>query len=88
MSKRYVLFVSALVALANAAFAAPAATSQPALSADQVAFFEAKIRPVLVDRCYKCHSETASKVRGGLLLDTRDGIRRGGIRGRRSCPGT
>ena len=40
-------------------------------------FFEEKIRPVLVDNCYKCHSADAEKVgklKGGLLLDTRDAI--------------
>ena len=53
--------------------------------ADQgVEFFEQKIRPVLVDQCYSCHSaEAASKkvLKGGLLLDTRDAIRKGGDSG-------
>ena len=44
-------------------------------TAEQVAFFEKKIRPVLVEQCYECHSAEAKKVKGGLLLDTRDGIR-------------
>src|SRR5437762_12557633 len=43
-----------------------------------VEFFEKKVRPVLVEHCYGCHSEAAKKKRGGLLLDTRDGIRKGG----------
>ncbi len=59
----------------------------PAPTAEQVDFFEKKIRPVLADKCYKCHSEKAEKVRGGLLLDTREGIRRGGDSGAAVVPG-
>src|SRR3954447_19997749 len=50
-------------------------------------FFEKKIRPVLMDKCYKCHSADAEKIKGGLLLDTRDGIRRGGDDGPAVVPG-
>ncbi len=46
-----------------------------------VEFFEKKIRPILVDNCYKCHSSEAEKVKGGLLLDTRDGLLKGGDTG-------
>src|SRR6266571_5113481 len=45
-------------------------------------FFEKKIRPVLVDRCYKCHSASAEKVKGGLLLDSREGMLKGGESGK------
>ncbi|WP_168566013.1 PSD1 and planctomycete cytochrome C domain-containing protein [Crateriforma spongiae] len=50
-------------------------------------FFETKIRPVLVKHCYECHSTESGKSRGGLKVDTRDALRRGGesgpaIRGR------
>jgi hypothetical protein len=47
-------------------------------TADQLAFFEAKIRPVLVEHCYECHSAGASEVAGGLLLDSFQGILSGG----------
>jgi cytochrome c553 len=47
----------------------------------QLAFFERKIRPVLVAKCYSCHSEDSKEVKGGLKLDTRDGIRKGGKNG-------
>ena len=46
-----------------------------------VEFFEKKIRPVLVEHCYSCHSAKAKKVKGELLVDTRDSIRRGGESG-------
>jgi hypothetical protein len=52
-----------------------------------VDFFEKKIRPVLVEHCYACHSPEAKKVRGGLLLDTRDGLLKGGDRGPAVVPG-
>jgi hypothetical protein len=50
-------------------------------TSEQLAFFEAKIRPMLVEHCYKCHAADSKNVRGGLLLDTRAGIRRGGESG-------
>ena len=57
-------------------------------NADQVAFFEKSIRPVLAGTCYKCHSAEAEKVKGGLLLDTREGIRAGGDTGHAVVPGS
>jgi hypothetical protein len=56
-------------------------------AADDTTFFESKIRPVLVDKCYSCHSAEAEKIKGGLLLDTREGIRRGGDTGPAVVPG-
>lgn len=44
-------------------------------------FFEAKIRPVLVKHCYECHSKDSGKARGGLRVDTRDALLRGGDTG-------
>jgi hypothetical protein len=54
---------------------------------EQIDFFEKKIRPVLVEHCYKCHAATAKKVRGGLLLDSRDRLRKGGDSGPVIVPG-
>jgi hypothetical protein len=48
---------------------------------EQLAFFEKNIRPVLVKECYSCHATTAKKIKGGLTLDTRAGIRKGGDTG-------
>ncbi|HEY1765823.1 MAG TPA: PSD1 and planctomycete cytochrome C domain-containing protein, partial [Opitutaceae bacterium] len=50
-------------------------------------FFEARIRPILADRCYKCHSRTADKIKGGLMLDTREGMLHGGDTGPALTPG-
>src|SRR5215216_6290780 len=57
------------------------------ISASDLQFFENKIRPVLADNCYKCHSEGAEKLKGGLLLDTRDAARKGGNTGPAVVPG-
>ena len=38
------------------------------------AFFEAKIRPVLAENCYRCHSSTMVAPKGGIILDTKEGL--------------
>ena len=48
---------------------------------DAIAFFESRIRPVLVAHCYECHSADARIVRGGLQLDSREAVRKGGETG-------
>ncbi|MDB5321633.1 MAG: hypothetical protein JWN40_3264 [Phycisphaerales bacterium] len=48
---------------------------------DDVEFFEKNIRPVLVEKCYSCHSAQAKKLKGKLLLDSRQGIAKGGENG-------
>jgi mono/diheme cytochrome c family protein len=66
-----------------------AATGMAAEKLDPAAveFFENKIRPVLAEHCYSCHSEKAEKVKGGLYLDTRDGVLKGGDNGPAVVPG-
>ena len=54
---------------------------------DQVEFFEQHIRPVLADHCYDCHSAGAKKIKGGLMLDSRAGVRKGGDTGAIITPG-
>ena len=62
---------------------------QQAATADagKVEFFEAKIRPVLVAHCYACHATDAKDVKGGLLLDSRQGMLVGGDSGTVLVPG-
>jgi hypothetical protein len=55
--------------------------------AASIEFFEKNIRPVLVDRCYSCHSATAPKLKGGLRLDTLELARKGGDSGPALVPG-
>ena len=77
--------------LAVAVIACPASAADgPALSPRDIAFFEKKIRPVLVAHCYACHSSKAAqvkKLRGGLWLDNRQGLRKGGETGAAIVPG-
>jgi hypothetical protein len=49
--------------------------------------FESKIRPVLVEHCYECHSASAKQLEGELRLDSRDAMRRGGPSGPAVVPG-
>jgi len=67
------------------AFSATASAAKP--TAKQVEFFEKKVRPILIARCYKCHSKDAKKVKGGLLLDTKAGWMSGGESGPAISPG-
>jgi len=67
----------------TASLAAPAAPSDP----DGVAFFEKKVRPLLAEHCYKCHSRNAERLRGGLYLDTQAGWMNGGDSGEALLPG-
>jgi hypothetical protein len=57
------------------------------MTKEGAAFFEKNIRPVLVERCYECHSAQARKVKGKLLLDSRAGIAKGGESGAALVPG-
>ena len=50
-------------------------------------FFEKKIRPVLTEHCYECHSATSKKLKGGLRADSRAGLLKGGETGPAITPG-
>ena len=54
---------------------------------EQLAFFEGKVRPILAENCYKCHSIEQSKAKGDLTLDTREGWQKGGKNGAVIKPG-
>ncbi len=51
------------------------------VSKSDVTFFDTKIRPIFVERCYQCHSHQSEKLRGGLMLDSRDSVLKGGNTG-------
>ena len=67
-----------------AVFALCAFAALPLRAEEPVDFFEKRIRPVLADRCYQCHSASSEKLKGGLLLDTRAGVLKGGESGKPS----
>jgi len=50
-------------------------------------FFEERIRPVLVESCYRCHSTQGDRIRGGLVLDARETLLAGGDSGPSVFPG-
>ena len=50
-------------------------------TAEQLKFFESKIRPVLVEQCYSCHSAESKELKGGLQVDHREGLLAGGDSG-------
>lgn len=54
---------------------------------DRSEYFETWIRPVLIDRCYECHSAEADEQQGGLQLDSAKGLLEGGDSGPAVAPG-
>ena len=70
-----------------AAWLVAATSAEAGPPPEGVAFFERKIRPVLVKECYGCHSSGAKAVKGGLRLDSRAGVLAGGDSGPAVVPG-
>jgi Protein of unknown function (DUF1553)/Protein of unknown function (DUF1549)/Planctomycete cytochrome C len=62
-------------------FAQTASTQQKEPSREGVEFFEKRIRPVLAESCYACHSGKVKRPQGGLLLDSAEAMLRGGASG-------
>lgn len=60
-------------------------TQRTIVVAEDDSFFEKQVRPLLVKRCYECHSGT--KTNGGLALDSQVGWQRGGESGPAITPG-
>ena len=77
-------FASFIVTLA---FAASAHADDTKPTAEQLAFFENKIRPLLADNCLECHTAAKRKTKGGLSMDNREDMRRGGENGAILNPG-
>ena len=63
----------------------PAAEDQPQFSAEQLEFFEKEVRPIFVEHCHKCHGPDEQE--GGLRLDARSSILKGGDTGPAIAPG-
>ncbi|MBU6179108.1 MAG: hypothetical protein KGR69_05555, partial [Verrucomicrobia bacterium] len=64
--------------------AASSVRGAEAASPESLAFFETKIRPVLAENCYGCHSAEAQakgKLKAGLYADSREGLQTGGETG-------
>ena len=61
--------------------------TEKAAGAEDIAFFEKQIAPILKQRCYECHSHAFGKAKGGLVLDSRRGWEVGGSEGPAIVPG-
>ncbi|WP_414662330.1 PSD1 and planctomycete cytochrome C domain-containing protein [Horticoccus sp. 23ND18S-11] len=90
MKTPFIALVLGSVAFASAATMAAGATTGAAIprevdAPENLAFFEAKVRPLLIQHCYECHGE--KKQKGGLRLDSRPGWQHGGDSGAVIVPG-
>jgi hypothetical protein len=78
--------MSARHCIAGAILALVAGTPVSAQTTD-IEFFEARIRPVLVQRCYSCHNSKMAAPKGDLILDNKEGLLKGGSGGPVLVPG-
>ncbi|GDX09968.1 hypothetical protein LBMAG57_17400 [Verrucomicrobiota bacterium] len=81
MNRGAFVFAAVLLASLSGVRAADTTVPRPAgissRAGEDTAFFESRIRPILVERCYECHSAD-KKQKGNLLLDSREGTLKGG----------
>jgi len=74
------IFLLSLILAIRSAAAPPRAAELNTTKAG-ADFFEKQIRPILVQNCYQCHSGDSKKAKGGFVLDTREGLQKGGKSG-------
>jgi hypothetical protein len=86
MSFKTPLSTLSLFALLAGVPAVVTGQSAPRDRAALVEFFEKRVRPVLVDNCYTCHSANTNS-KGGLRVDDRNGLIQGGVTGSAVVPG-
>ena len=80
MKSGWITFAVLLAGAANFFVLAQDTSPKGDVAAD-LEFFEKRVRPLLVQRCFECHSAKAEKLKGGLLLDSREAILTGGDSG-------
>ena len=76
-----------LLALVSVAGLSAADAPEPKMDPAGLEFFEKNIRPILTERCYECHSKEKGVSKGGLILDSRQGMLAGGDLGAAVVPG-
>jgi mono/diheme cytochrome c family protein len=85
------IFQRSTSSVARAAFMAAMLAGSLGLRADNDAkgleFFEKEVRPILVEHCYDCHSAESKNLKGGLRLDSQEGLLKGGDLGPALVPG-
>jgi Protein of unknown function (DUF1553)/Protein of unknown function (DUF1549)/Planctomycete cytochrome C len=89
MRSRFLPQTAALAIALTGLFVAPGncRAKNPKVSGKRFQFFERRIRPLLVNHCYACHSAKAKKLEANLWLDTRAGLLKGGDSGPAVVPG-
>ncbi len=86
MSRRALSGFCALLGLLGLGWSAFAGPNAPSKVADEE-FFTKQVRPILEANCFQCHSHTAKKAKGGLMLDARASALKGGDSGPALVPG-
>jgi hypothetical protein len=84
MPRFQLAFIPLALAFLLAVVMRPVAAQQPGVekpAPEQLEFFEKNIRPLFVTHCHKCHSRSSKPLKGGLLLDHREGMIKGGDSG-------
>ena len=76
-----------LLALVSVASLGAADAPEPKMDPAGLEFFEKNIRPILTERCYECHSKEKGVSKGGLIMDSRQGMLAGGDLGPAVVPG-
>jgi len=80
MSLLRLFFISLLSGLC-CTLPAVAQQTPPVFTAEQTTWFENRVRPLLAEHCFECHSSTAKTIRAGLKLDSRAAVLQGGDTG-------
>ena len=84
-SRSILLLLSLFTAIASADTTPKPVAPRPTKQGAE--FFEKQIRPILVQNCFQCHSGDPKKAKAGFVLDTQEGLRKGGKSGPVLDPG-
>jgi hypothetical protein len=85
VSSQILRFALASFALALADFAV--ADDKSSASKDDLHFYKHSVQPILAKNCFRCHSHTANKASGGLVVDSIEAMLAGGDSGPSVVPG-
>ncbi|MSU62818.1 MAG: DUF1553 domain-containing protein [Pedosphaera sp.] len=81
MSYRQIIQISVVVAIVLTVHGLAGRAAGEEFSAEGIEFFEKRVRPVFVERCHKCHSAEAEKLKGEFRVDSREALLKGGESG-------
>ena len=86
-ARRFAVTVFGCMMLISAGAELVRAEDAKTIDPKKLEFFEARIRPVLIEHCYECHSAKSEEVKGSLLVDSAVGLLQGGDSGPAIVPG-